>query len=183
METRSCSHSDVEDHLLDLLKMVNDWLRFAETKNGGLLALTGLSASALLGFAAQAPHINPSGAWVMAAAGVLWGIAFLVTLGSFLPKTDLLNIVSRLEGVREEPDNLYYFGHLARLDAASLLAALGADPRDGSPRARFERDAAEQVIVNSRITVDKLAAFQVAAKCWGVGLVVAVIGILIAVWR
>lgn len=151
--------------------MVNEWLRFAEAKNAGLLGLSGLSLTAVLGFVAQVEGFGRWSGGMLLGGIVLWLVSILITAVSFLPRTDLLNISSRLEGTPEASDNLYYYGHLAKLDVQSLLGSLGINSNDQSPRYRFEKNLAEQVIANSRITTDKLHAFELATKIWMVGLV------------
>lgn len=163
--------SDAEEHLLTLLQMVNEWLRFAETKNAALLAFSGLSVSAVLGFAIQVESFGSKSAVALLIFGsLLWLAALLITSISFLPKTDVINISSRLDRVPEDSDNLYFYGHLSKYSSDDLLKNLGLPSEPTSTRYRFERNLAEQVITNSRITNDKLKLFGWATNVWILGL-------------
>ncbi len=181
MATNS-TRSEAEDHLLQLLQMVNEWLRFAEAKNAALLGLSGLSLTAVLGFVTQVEAIGNWAAGLLVVGSGLWIASTLALTVSFLPRTDLLNITSRLSSTPDESDNLYYFAHLAKFDAAGLLQALDLQSEPEAPRYRFEKDLADQLIANSRITNDKLGAFQMATKGWGVGLVLVASGVLSVLW-
>lgn len=172
--------SVAEEHLLTLLQMVNEWLRFAETKNAGLLAFSGLSVTAVLSFTAQVDEFESKwGAGFLVFGSALWLVSAVITALSFVPKTDLLNIVSRLDDPPEESDNLYYYRHLAKYNAQDLLENLGVPKDNVSPRYRFEKYLAQQVITNSRITNSKLVAFQWATKAWILGLVGVTIGTIL----
>jgi len=178
----STPRSEVEEHLLRLLQMVNDWLRFAETKNAGLLALSGLSLTALVQFVGNYSHYCAFSTVSLTISGALWFSATLLTAISFLPQTDALNISSRLSSEPDDSDNLYFFGHLAKLEPEGLLASLGLTRQTEGPRLRLELNLAEQVINNSRITNDKLGAFKWATRLWCGGLVTVTLGVLSVLW-
>jgi len=68
---------------------------------------------------------------------------------------------------------------LAKYNAQDLLENLGVPKDNVSPRYRFEKYLAQQVITNSRITNSKLVAFQWATKAWILGLVGVTIGTIL----
>jgi hypothetical protein len=176
----SADASTVEDHLLKVLQMVNDWLRFAETKNAGLLGITGLAITALLAFATQSDHFNSWASALLSLGSLLWLVSLVSSALSFVPKTDQYNILDRLSGSPADSDNLYYYGHLSKYNTESLLRAIGGDAAGSGPRARFEKNLAQQIITNSRITGAKLKYFQIATVFWVIGLTPITIGVVVA---
>jgi len=84
--------SVAEEHLLTLLQMVNEWLRFAETKNAGLLAFSGLSVTAVLSFTAQVDEFESKwGEGFLVFGSALWLVSAVITALSFVPKSAFQN--------------------------------------------------------------------------------------------
>jgi hypothetical protein len=180
--TQAKARSEAEDHLLQMLQMVNEWLRFAETKNAGLVAVSGVGLVALLTYVADLKGFAWWEGGALFVGGVLWLFATLLATVSFLPRMDLLNVLSRVSGTPTDSDNLYYYAHLAQLEAETLLTALGIGSVPDGPRYRFEKDLANQVIANSRITNEKLELFQWATICWCIGLLIVAISVFSIGW-
>ncbi len=152
--------SDPEERLLRLLTLTNDWLKFAETKNGGLIAIAGLAASQLLTYLSGLKHPSQIESWGTGISCVLLVASAVLALISFFPQTDPLPIASRIEGIPEESDNLYYYGHVARLSPATLVGqVIDLSGQGNRAPTRSESDLAAQVVVNSRITRHKLHLF------------------------
>ncbi len=81
----SSSRSEAEEHLLTVLGMVNEWLRFAEAKNAGLIALGSLSLTGLLTYAAGL-NLPPKGAVAALVVGcALWLGSICLATYSFRP--------------------------------------------------------------------------------------------------
>lgn len=165
--------TDLEERLFKLLGLVNDWLKFGETKNGGMVALGGIAATALLTYGSGLEHPTTWDGVTLFLAGFCFTLSLSLAVWSFLPQRDASKIESRIEGIPDEADNLYYYGHLAKLRTPDLIAKLcelhGCEP---SKATRGERDLAEQIIVNSRITGGKMQLFFVASVVFLVGVVV-----------
>jgi len=161
--------SDAEEHLLTVLAMVNDWLKFAEAKNAGLIALAGLSLTGLLSYVAQVNKFIYGAAILLVAGAVLWLGSLMLGMFSFMPQRTAVKPKTPLREQVDDTDNLYYFGHLASYSSETLLVALNGNEQEGSLRERFVRNLADQVIINSRITVNKLDLFDLAARWWVAG--------------
>lgn len=175
---RSLPRSEEEAHLYDLLLMVNDWLKFAEAKNAGLIALAGLSLTGLLSFVAQVEEFIYGAAVFLVAGAAIWLASIMLAIFSFMPMTSHVRAKGELKDLVDDTDSLFYFGHLANFSSDTLLAALGVEQGEDSPRARFERDLAGQVITNSRITMRKLDLFDSATRWWVAGTLVIAAGVL-----
>jgi hypothetical protein len=166
--TQRAGRSEAEDHLLTLLGSVNDWLRFAETKNATLVALGGLSLTGILTYVAGVEDFMVGAAVLLTAGATLWLLSLLLGMFSFMPQTKAMEPRTALKDQVDDSDNLYYFAHLANYSNETLLTALGAEQGE-KPRGRFERDLANQVIINSRITLQKFDLFDYAARWWVAG--------------
>lgn len=172
--------SEAEAHLLELLQMVNDWLKFAEAKNAGLLGLNGLALTALLGFAVQMEELESWAVVCLLAGSSAWILSVVVLVLSFLPRLGTKFLLDQGGREAHNLDNLFYFGHLAKLEPTSLLREMGL-PADGtSARHRFEVDLAKQIVTNSRIINSKLRSFTISAVLWLFGAVTTALGIVIA---
>jgi hypothetical protein len=166
--------------LLDMLRLVNDWLKFAEAKNGGVIGLSSAAIAVLLryiegtganGFLIDGLFIVGSGCLVLS---VLFGMT------SFLPQTDLLRLKSRRRGKPSRSDNLFYFGHLAKYSARHLAEEV-TERYVGSKDISVEDvhvALASQIVINARITVWKLRLFSTAGVLFGAGLVICAAGVL-----
>ena len=149
--------------LSELLDTVNDWLKFAEAKNGVLVASSGLAIWAIVRIVAS----ETLGCWVIAYLSQLalfLTVALVLALISFLPVTRYSIIVPTTRGVAKP--NLVYFGYLATLHPASLIqeymTATGIQESDLKP---IDNMYAEQIIANSRIAVAKFSMFKVGVYC------------------
>lgn len=156
--------------------MVNDWLKFAETKNAGLLALSGVSLGAVLSFLADLETDRWSIS-LLSIGSALWICSVCLCVFSFIAVTEIMPSETVLHNVIDEKANLYFFMHLAEYSAETLLCALGKSPDDSNPRRRFELNLAEQVIQNSRITAAKLRLFNNAATWWVAGFLCVAAGV------
>src|SRR4051812_36492334 len=112
-----CPMTDLEDRLFQLLQLVNDWLKFGETKSGGMVVLAGLAATGLLTYGSDIEHPTLWDGWTLFLAGFFFTLSLSIAVWSFLPRRDAPKIASRLEGAPDDSDNIYYYGHLAKFRA------------------------------------------------------------------
>lgn len=149
------------DDLTNTLGSVNQWLKFAEAKNGVVVAATG---AALWG--ALRMIVSGEVRWYLTiyllVLVAFFLAAFVVSLLSFLPK---LYPPPALEQPDANDGNLLYFGHLATLSKELLIeryreaACVKADDIT-----KIHWMYADQIIVNSRITLAKFSMFTTSAK-------------------
>lgn len=155
---------DLEEELYRIFTLVNDWLKFAETKNGALFALSGAGVAAILGFFASKGSVAFQWKAGLIATGMCLCVAAVFAILSFLPAT---KFVSHSYGDPDEQDNLIFFGHLAKyLGQEKLLVSRiytwyvlhPADPPDDSaeyPFSRLHLHLAHQIINNSQLALRK----------------------------
>ena len=152
--------------LLDIRTLVNDWLKYAETKNGAIVGL----ASAAAAVALAALSDRASDPWPvtlgLALAVACLVLSLLVGLASFLPQTNFTRVLAGRPGAPAAEDNLFFYGHLAKYAPRPLAEAVarryvGDNPGVG-PVSDGHVDLAAQIATNARITLWKLRLFTVA---------------------
>jgi hypothetical protein len=160
--------NSISSQLLLILPNVNEWLKFAETKNAVLLGFSGAgvtAATSVLSTMQGVPNSVRTGLLVSIA---LLGICACLCTISFLPKTNLEKILwsqsAAFKSMKPSPsnDNFYYFGHLQKYSPDELLSALNHHYFNDSvslPFPRESRDLAAQVVVNSEIAFRKYQLF------------------------
>lgn len=152
------------DALDDLLKSVNDWLKFAETKNAVLLLATG---AAIWG-AARLIILEQTGCYLSTYLLYLEAFllaAFLTALVSFLPILNYRWIVSKPTRQKTANGNILFFAYLAGLSTSQLISefrtAVSAADNDLK---QIDQMYAEQIIINSRIALAKFSMFELSVK-------------------
>ncbi|AFZ25437.1 hypothetical protein Cylst_3282 [Cylindrospermum stagnale PCC 7417] len=105
---------------------------------------------------------------------ILLCICSLLCSFSFLPKTNLERLLwlrtkppKNSNLIRQDQDNLYYFGHLRKYDSTQLLDALNEHYFEGklnkNPAYKKEyRDIAGQITINAEIAFLKFQVFTYA---------------------
>lgn len=182
---RVASRDDpLSERLLDLLTRTTDWLKFAETKNVGIVGLASGGIAALIAAAGFLGQIGLRGQAGLAllGGGVLLAAALLIGVCSFMPVTSAPHRMRRHAGTERRDDNLFYFGHLAVYTPEDLTQAI-AERYLEQPPAEWQimhRDLAAQIIVNARITLQKLTLFRWAALCFAGGVLLSAAGMLLA---
>jgi len=154
--------------LVDTLRQVNEWLRFAEGKNAGIV---GFASAGTLALATIIPGRTDDGPWTRAAlagSALFIALSLVAGLASFLPRTGLTRLLGEPTQPMRETDNLLFYGHLARYAPAELAAAVarrycGGTSRDIGP---LHVDLGAQIVANARITVGKLRLFTGSVICF-----------------
>lgn len=174
--------NDIEAKLQSIFTNVNDWLKYAEAKNAGILVFSGAAIAAIMGFLGSSFKIEPE--WkigLFTCVGFL-SITCIITLWSFIPKN---KIKYKNRGIPSREDNLYFYGHLCKYNPQELIRALSLIYYNNDSQELINRrniDLAAQIIMNSGITMDKNQMFKLAARIALIGLlsIVAIPVIVIA---
>lgn len=150
---------------------VNNWLRFAEAKNG---VLATISAALTAGMLRVAPDQNvPLFFKQYAVTAICFlAVATVIALLSFYPKLRLDWWLK--PGTPEPGDNLLFYGHIRKYSPQAFLAALHQATGAVQTGTQVERMLAEQVITNSDIAWRKYKVFQVALGTAIAGMIVPV---------
>jgi hypothetical protein len=162
------------EKLTRIFLLVNDWLKYAETKNAFILAFSGAGLTATITYLSAASSNNPSKSLLvgMIVATCFLCLTSLISAMSFLPKTNLEYIVWRRSRPSNKPknlphntDNLYYFGHLFKYQPEELTEALNRvyfDNKVSNQNKKEYLHLANQIITNSEIALLKLKLFTVS---------------------
>lgn len=150
----------MQDRLQYTLGLVNEWLRFAETKNAALLAIDAGAVLALIKVAqGTGTGWNTSvGIWIFTMILLLLCSCALAVI-SFLP--DVVPKWKSPKRCPREDANLLFYGDLAYYDKLSLLEAIAKQECSSVPsNSAVLENYAEQIITNSRIALRKYKFFR-----------------------
>jgi hypothetical protein len=157
----------MEDRLKAILRTVNDWLRYAEVKNGALLTF----ASGLgLALANNYPRFVPGSKieWCYLTAIALISVTAMVCLVSFIPELKIPWFETEL--LPREEHNLFFFGDIAKFSANGYVTALLiANGEQTRAITKLETNLALQAIVNARIARKKYTCFNFAISSLLIG--------------
>lgn len=158
------TEKDVTDKLILIFQMVNDWLKYAETKNSILLAFSGAAITAIITYIATA-KLSFEIQIGLSMTLILLFISSILTSFSFLPKTNLENIQwlkskpsNENKSCLKDTDNFYFFMDLRKYKAYELIDSLNRLYFNHKITNLSEKeyiDIANQIIVNSEIAFMK----------------------------
>jgi hypothetical protein len=174
-----------EEQLQKIFNNVNEWLKFAEAKNFGLLTL---NAAIVFGFS----QTNFSENSVLEKAG--YYVFFPFTVLSFLPcLISLFPIVSRIEkktadkkekaskkiikqfsnwiDKEDKFENIHFYGYLKDLDESTFEKELKSKTGITEVFMPYETELSTQILNNSRIIWLKYQFFKIGAFFFLVGLI------------
>ena len=171
---------EVSTKLLAIFQNVNEWLKFAEAKNGVLLAFSGAAITATITLLATAQNIPNSLNFGLLLTTIFLCICALICSFSFLPKTNLEDLLwlrdrRNKKSHSQDPikDNFWYFGHLQKYKPDELLEALNepyfnshlniAKLADKKEYKEY-KDIAAQITINAEIAFLKFEVFTYALK-------------------
>jgi hypothetical protein len=161
----------LDEALSGTLSRTIDFLKFAETKNAALLTFESAWLLALANLLTSDRIPYPAPRVAIAASLLLFALAALVALWSFLPKL-------RLDNFHRDPErqkSLLYFGDIAEFEATTYAKRFseryGNDPTQVVSE-NYLHDLAVQVSVNSALTLRKFNIFNVGAALVMIALII-----------
>jgi hypothetical protein len=163
-----------------ILSNVNDWLKFAETKNAGLLVFNSAAVAGIL----QSYKVTETNL-VLFKGMMLVGfmVSICISLYTFLPvldKTFTYRKIDEAEFERQKDAlNCYFFKHHSQINCQQLLVLI--KHKAGNPmetHTTIDQDIADQIINNAEIAVSKFRLFTWAAYITFAGVVMALAMIL-----
>lgn len=168
--------------LLELLRLCNDWLKFAETKNVGIVGLAGSALAIVVAAVSflRAEGIPPPAGAGLVVASLLMALSLLAGVWSFMPATSTPRWMRLNVGDPHPDDNLFYFGHAAKYAPRPLAEAVARRyERQPEPAVSdLHHDLAAQLVVNARITLQKLKLFRWAVLLFAGGALLSAAGML-----
>ena len=133
------------------------WVEYAEKKNAVLFTIVGFEM-AILKFLEKPANIQ-----FLTITICILSVAFLISLLSFLPKTDRLEFLGLFRPAKHEYAlNLLFFGEIKNYNPQDLLQKLNERYRIGLDDDQFIVDICDQAVILSRIASAKLEYFKYA---------------------
>ena len=160
-----------EDTFDKILKNINDWLKFAEQKNTGLLALnTGI----IWGISRLLDGLNIENNilyWSHIIAYILMILSAFICILSFLPI--LKNRWWLKKEKKESSDNMLYFGDISKYNSGDYLKLVKYKYNiEDYEFKNFEKDFAEQIVINSKIALDKYTKYILSSWLTILGIII-----------
>lgn len=150
-------NKDEIDLLDKTLSKTNDWVKFAEAKNG---AMTAVVCTVIFGANKAVSDLNevPNYLFAYFFSFFILSILSLVTaISSFIPR--LKKPFWRKAEERSAHDNPFYFGHACKYDGYSYLKLMGIENKNTGVTEKL----ADQIVINSRIASQKYSLFTGSA--------------------
>lgn len=151
----------LEDRLDITLGGVNGWLKFAEAKNGALVTF---DTAVLFGLTQVYFEFGSTCVWFNVWTGIVaiqLFAAIVLCLLSFIARTKVPSfLVSRARSSSQL--NPLFYGHAAEMQPNVLLNVLGQSVGFVSDGDKLHEDLAQQIVINSKITLQKFALFNAA---------------------
>jgi len=145
---------------------VNEWLKFAEAKHGGLIVL---NAGLVVGILSSYTNIQNFIIKPTILIGIIcFGISVFLSIISQFPVTH--NLFYNKKTLNNP--NLYFFGHLSHLDNQSFIDEYKTVDTGFAP-SKFDTYLINQILVNARIAQAKFGFFKFASylTAFGSGLI------------
>lgn len=160
-----------EEQLHKIFTNINEWLKFAEAKNFGLLSL---NAAIVFGFTqidfqkgSQLQAIIPYALIPCLVASFLVSLISLFPILSKIEKGEYIKswINSFCNFIDKEIkfENIYFYGSLKDIDEAQFEEKYLSKTESSQKFSQFERELSSQILYNSRITWLKYQLFKIAA--------------------
>lgn len=173
-----------EEQLYKIFTNVNDWLKFAEAKNFGLLTLNaaivfGYSQTTFVGNSV----IEKAGNYIFSPFMLLSFLPCLVSLFPIVAKIErktvdkkdnkikrFINYISSWIDKENSFENIHFYGYLKDIDEAEFEKKLKTKTGFSEAFTVYETELSTQILYNSRITWLKYQLFKIGAFFFLLGL-------------
>ena len=160
----------MKKELREIFNNINDWLKFAEAKNFGLLSLI---VASVFGFTQMSIKLESivrnTGAYIFLPLSILGCLSCLTSLIPILNKiekgTNVKGFIDRLSNFIDKEGvitNIHFFGHLKDLNETEFESEM--QTKYGQRFISFteyEKDLVTQILYNSRIAYIKYQLFKI----------------------
>jgi len=166
-----------EEQLRKIFSNVNDWLKFAEAKNFGLVSLNGaIIFGVLKTTSAETSVLSFSALYILFPFAIF---SFLFALISFFPilsqiekgkyvKSWINKICNWIE-VEEKFENIHFYGYLKDIDEKEFEVKFLEKIGEEDSLIVYEKELVSQILYNSRIAWLKYQLFKISAMSFLVG--------------
>ena len=174
-----------EEQLQKIFANVNEWLKFAEAKNFGLLSL---NAAIVFGFTqtnfSEGSIICKAGFYVFAPFAIFSFLAALISLFPILSKIEkgsysksFINTVCNFIDKENKFENIHFYGYLKGIDETEFETKYLEKIGSAEKFATYETELSTQILYNSRITWLKYQLFKIGAFLFLLGVIVFIVAL------
>ena len=176
-----------EEQLQKIFLNVNEWLKFAEAKNFGLLTL---NSAIVFGFSQT--NFDPDsivkfvGFYVFAPFAFLSSFLSIISLFPILTTIEkgviLKGILAKISAMIDKEtlfENIHFYGYLRTLEKNEFISKFQSKTNSSETFTIFEEELVVQIIYNSRITWLKYQFFKIAGFIALVGIILSPFALLI----
>ncbi|PHS74515.1 MAG: hypothetical protein COB19_06770 [Porticoccus sp.] len=173
-------NKDRTDLLENTLKQIVDWLKFAEAKNGALVALGCATIFGVLRLYSSTSIESIFITSYVTSFSVCVAAAIILSLTSFIPRITPPFWIEMPE--KEQADNPFFFGHACKYSKIKYLELFNRYIESDSNReSKLEVALCDQIVNNSRISFIKYRMFSAAVYLFLAG-VLTPFGALVLFW-
>jgi len=174
-----------EEQLQKIFANVNEWLKFAEAKNFGLLSL---NAAIVFGFTQTTFQddsiIQKAGFYVFAPFALFSFLAALISLFPIVSKIEKgayakswINKFCNWIDEEKKFENIHFYGFLKDIEETEFETKFLIKISSKDAFTQFERELSTQILYNSRITWLKYQLFKIGAFFFLVGAILFVVAL------
>jgi hypothetical protein len=174
-----------EARLQNIFNNVNDWLKFAEVKNFGLLSLVAAISFGITQIDFAENNVIQKVAYYI--LPLFFILSFLVALVSLFPiiasiekdshVKSWINKFSNFIDDEKKFENIHFYGYLKYLDDSEFEAEYLTKVGSTESLNQYEKELIKQILHNSRIASLKYQLFKISAFLFLVGFVVCIISL------
>lgn len=178
-----------EEQLYKIFNNVNDWLKFAEAKNFGLLTLNAALAFGLTQITFSDDSVIKIVAFcVFVPFSMLSFIPCLISLFPIVTKIEsknkdgkvrksmkIINNISNLIDKDKPFENIHFYGYLKELKETEFETEFLTKTGSTDKFTTYEIELVTQILYNSRITSLKYKFFKIGAFIFFIGIVVSIL--------
>ena len=168
------------DFLESTLKQVIDWLKFAEAKNGALIAVGCATIFGVFRMYTSLNEVNGLITYYVITFLTLTAASVVLSLMSFIPRMDPPFWISMPEKL--DTDNPLFFGHACKYSKRTYLDLFNKYIESSASNSlNIESAISDQIVNNSRIAFIKFSIFGSAVFLFLAGILTPV-GALFLYW-
>lgn len=171
-----------EEQLNSIFVNVNEWLKFAEVKNFGLLTLNAAIVFGLIQIEFCENSIYQK--IILIVFGIFSFFSFLFSLISVFPivskvgknkySKTFINKFSNWIDKEELFENIHFYGYLRSINKSEFETKFLAKVNSTVSFTTFEKEMVEQILFNSRISWLKYQLFKIAAFIFLMGMLLTI---------
>lgn len=168
----------MNDNLKYTFSNINDWLKFAEAKNAGLLALNVATIIGVLQCNKELFGAYLTMRVILIVAFCISSSICVYSLSPIVNKTQLFKKLTQQEfDAKKQNMNHLFFGNIASLNSLQFQELYTL--KSSITLSDLDKDLIDQIVQNSEITLQKFKVFNLAAYITFIGFVVSMVTVVL----